>query len=97
MSDRLTIAQAAERLNVAQPIVNLWCRQGKFPNAVLEVTRRGPVWRIPESDLKDFEPPKIDRPLNSSPAQPKGATRRTRESNAVSTGNKKRGGQRKSG
>jgi hypothetical protein len=63
MSGRLTTAQVAERLNVAQPTVKLWCRQGRFPNAALEQTPRGPVWQIPETDLKNFEPPKMGRPV----------------------------------
>lgn len=62
MSETLTTAQVAERLNVAQPTVKLWCRQGKFPNAMLEQTARGPVWQIPAADLKDFTPPKMGRP-----------------------------------
>jgi predicted site-specific integrase-resolvase len=70
MSETLTTAQAAERLNVAQPTVKLWCRQGRFPNAVLEQTARGPVWQIPASDLKDFTPPKMGRPTKAPAEKP---------------------------
>ncbi|MGH9900694.1 MAG: helix-turn-helix domain-containing protein [Pyrinomonadaceae bacterium] len=96
MSDRLTTAQAAERLNVSQPTVKLWCRQGRFPGAVLVQTKRGPVWMIPESDLKDFEPPKMIRPSTTSNAAGKAAAGRVRASDGAFTG-KRRGGQRKSG
>jgi len=69
MSKNLTTAQAAERLGVAQPTVKLWCRQGRFPNAAIEETARGPVWQIPETDLNNFEPPKMGRPPKP-PAEP---------------------------
>jgi excisionase family DNA binding protein len=58
----LTTSQAAERLGVGKSTVNLWCRQGKFPNAESADTPRGPVWLIPESDLKNFKPPQMGRP-----------------------------------
>jgi hypothetical protein len=70
MRGRLTTTQAAALLKVAQPTVKLWCRQGKFPNAQLEETPRGPVWQIPESDLENFETPKIGRPPNASNITP---------------------------
>ncbi len=69
MDGGLTTAQVAERLNVARPTVKLWCRQGRFPNARLEEMPRGPVWQIPESDLTDFEPPKMGRPPAKSKAE----------------------------
>lgn len=59
---KLTTSQAAERLGVGKSTVNLWCRQGRFPNAESTDTPRGPVWLIPESDLKDFKPPTMGRP-----------------------------------
>lgn len=79
MSETLTTAQAAERLNVAQPTVKLWCRQGKFPNATLEQTARGPVWQIPTADLKDFTPPKMGRPAKPKADEPKPARRSPRK------------------
>jgi hypothetical protein len=57
----LTTSEVAARLDVAQPTVKLWCRQGKFPGAAIQETPRGPVWLIPEGDLKDFVPPKRGR------------------------------------
>jgi excisionase family DNA binding protein len=61
----LTTSRAAERLGVGKSTVNLWCRQGRFPNAESTDTPRGPVWLIPESDLEGFEPPKMGRPSKS--------------------------------
>ena len=68
MSAKLTTAQVAVRLGVSQPTVKLWCRQGKFPRAELEQTARGPIWQIPESDLRDFTPPKRGRIPRAQPA-----------------------------
>jgi Helix-turn-helix domain len=81
MSD-LTTSAVAERLDVAQPTVKLWCRQRLFPNAYLEDTPRGAVWRIPESDLIDFQ-----KPTRGRPAKPKD------EAKPEKTG-KKRGGKK---
>lgn len=59
----LTSSQVAARLNVAHSTVRAWCnRGGVFPNAHLETTPAGSYWLIPESDLKDFQPPKMGRP-----------------------------------
>ena len=60
--EKLTTSQAAKLLKVSPITVRLWCRQGKFPNAVEEDTPRGMVWQIPESDLDGFEQPKTGRP-----------------------------------
>jgi hypothetical protein len=59
---RLTTADVADRLNVAQVTVNVWCLRGKFPNAAREETPRGPVWTIPETDLVGFVKPTPGRP-----------------------------------
>ncbi len=59
---RLTTAEVAKQLGVAQVTVSVWCNQGRFPNAVREETPRGPVWMIPERDLKSFKQPKPGRP-----------------------------------
>ncbi|HEX8502002.1 MAG TPA: helix-turn-helix domain-containing protein [Pyrinomonadaceae bacterium] len=58
----LTTSQVAERLGVGRSTVNLWCRQGKFPNAEARQEVIGNVWYVPESDLADFTPPKMGRP-----------------------------------
>jgi len=54
----LTTAEAAERLGVAVVTVRLWCKEGRSPNARSVETPRGPVWYIPEGDLKGVEPRK---------------------------------------
>ena len=51
----LKVPDVAARLNVLTSTVRIWCRSGRFPNAVTEDTLRGPVWLIPESDLTGFE------------------------------------------
>lgn len=58
----LTTSQAAERLGAGKSTVNLWCRQGSFPNAYAREEERGHVWYIPESDLNGFTPPPMGRP-----------------------------------
>jgi predicted site-specific integrase-resolvase len=60
--EKLTTSQVAERMNVGQSTVNLWCRQGRFPNAQRVETPQGGYWLVPQSDLTNFEPPKIGRP-----------------------------------
>lgn len=85
----LNTSEVAARLGVAQVTVNVWCLQGKFPNAKREETQRGPVWAIPESDLKDFVKPSKGRPPKSSPAPQKRATGQKRATNGTSTSQKK--------
>jgi excisionase family DNA binding protein len=61
-AEMLTTSQVAERLGVGRSTVNLWCRQGKFPNAEPRQEVIGPVWYVPASDLENFQPPKMGRP-----------------------------------
>lgn len=58
----LTVTQAAERLNVAAITVRKWCKRGLFQHAYLHETPLGALWMIPESDLENFDPPKMGRP-----------------------------------
>jgi hypothetical protein len=74
----LTTSKVAERLKVAQPTVKLWCRQGRFPNAELQETPRGPVWMIPESDLQGFTLPTRGRPSKSKDEAEKSAAKKRR-------------------
>ncbi len=64
----LTTSQAAEQLGVGKSTVNLWCRQGRFPNAYAREEARGPVWYIPAGDLEGFTPPPMGRPLKAQAA-----------------------------
>lgn len=60
--EMLTTSQVAERLGVGRSTVNLWCRQGRFPNAEARQEVIGSVWYVPVSDLENFTPPKMGRP-----------------------------------
>lgn len=65
----LSTSQVAEQIGVSPITVRLWCRRGLFPSAYEQETPRGPVWMIPESDLKGFEAPKkTGRPPKPSAA-----------------------------
>lgn len=70
MSKNLTTSEVAEKCGVENQVVRRWCREGRFPNAhQLPVkTGNGKVWLIPESDLKNFEPPLQGRPLSKNPS-----------------------------
>ena len=85
----LTTTQAADRLGVGKSTVNLWCRQGRFPNAYAKEEARGAVWYIPESDLKGFSPPTMGRPPKSAAAPENRATGRIRASNGTAPGKQK--------
>jgi hypothetical protein len=88
----LSTGQVAERFNVITDTVRKWCRRGLFPRAREMDTPRGPVWMIPESDLKGFEPPKITgRPKRIGTG--KRATGTASAGNSGSKG-KKKGGKR---
>src|SRR5215813_3003701 len=50
----LTTREVAERLNANPGTIRMWCINGTFPNAKQEDTPRGPVWLIPETDLRGF-------------------------------------------
>jgi excisionase family DNA binding protein len=79
MKGELTAAQVAERLDVGRSTVNLWCRQGRFPGAHVEESPVGDYWLIPESDLKNFVPPKMGRPSTKSKTDGAAKPRRARK------------------
>jgi hypothetical protein len=59
----LTVADVAERFDVAERTARGWCDRGLFPHAVQgPKTGRGAIWLIPESDLENFERPKVGYP-----------------------------------
>lgn len=60
----LSASEAAKRLGVKNVTVRAWCVKGLFPNAYTEQNEffHHPIWRIPESDLKNFEKPVQGRP-----------------------------------
>jgi transposase len=81
MKKRLTTSEVAERLSVGKSTVNLWCNQGRFPNAEHVEETRGPVWYIPESDLVGFEKPQKGRPAKAA-AEPAARTRSRKKAEA---------------
>jgi hypothetical protein len=58
MNSLLSTSDVAKLLNADETTVRLWCRQGLFANA----RQIGRGWIIPESDLVDFQKPKMGRP-----------------------------------
>ncbi len=87
-----TARQLAERFGVAGSTVRGWLLRGLFPSAELKKTELGDsYWIVPESALKDFEPPKPGPVPKSLPTTQKRATGRIRASNGGSTGKKKGG------
>ncbi len=85
---KLTTSEVATRLGVGKSTVNLWCNQGRFPNAESVEETRGAVWLIPETDLNGFEKPKAGRPPKPSSTE-KTATRKAGANGGASTGKKK--------
>ena len=67
----LTVREVAEKLAANPGTVRMWCINKTFPGAVQEETLRGPVWLIPESDLKGFEKRGRERPPKEKPANDK--------------------------
>lgn len=67
----LTANEIAKIKNVKSVTVRSWLAKGFFPNAVLdEVSPFGKIWRVPESDVLAFEPPKkTGRPPKSAKSE----------------------------
>ena len=74
--EMLTTTQVAERLGVGRSTVNLWCRQGKFPNAEARREVIGNVWYVPASDLEGFVAPKMGRPAKANGTTKQAAKKR---------------------
>ena len=68
MSDELTTAEVAGRLNAPERTIRLWCKRGLFEGAHSVDSPRGPYWMIPASALKTFQ-----RPAQGRPPKPKAA------------------------
>ncbi len=86
----LKVPEIAELLDVLSSTVRLWCRSGRFPNAVQEETLRGPVWLIPESDLNGFKKRGRGRPPKPPAGAEKAATGGASASNGPSPRAQKR-------
>ena len=76
-----TVSEIAIKYNVEKRIVLGWIERGLFPNAKKEVSPFGvEFWRVPENDLKDFEPQRRrGRPTSAKPSKAALAKRRQRE------------------
>ncbi len=82
-----TARQLAERFGVAGSTVRGWLLRGLFPTAELRKTElRDSYWLVPESALKDFEPPKPGPVPKSAPVADKRATGHASASNGDATG-----------
>ena len=55
--ERLTVAEAAQRLGVSSRTVNRWCARGLLPGAYKVGTHRRGVWVIPPSALSNRAAP----------------------------------------
>jgi hypothetical protein len=59
----MTAVEFAEKVNTAYPTVAKWLREGKVPGAFRQKIGNMEIWMIPGDVLKDFERPKMGRPL----------------------------------
>ena len=69
MSEELTTADVAAKLNRPERTVRLWCKQGRFEGARSVSTPRGDYWTIPASALKTFQEPERGRPPSKKAAK----------------------------
>lgn len=73
MDKFLTAKQLAEKYGVIKRVALGWIERGYFNNAVKADSGCGvKFWQIPESDLKDFQPP-VRRGRPHDPNAPKSA------------------------
>lgn len=79
MSDELTTADVAARLNRPERTVRLWCKQGRFEGARSVQTPRGDYWKIPASALKNFQEPERGRPVTKPKTNGGGTSKRAKK------------------
>ena len=59
----LTAKEIAGRYRVEKRVAQGWIQRGYFPHAYKEEHEfLGCIWKVPESDLSGFKPPKAGRP-----------------------------------
>lgn len=58
----LTVTEAAARLDIAPRTLQLWCRQGRVPGALL--VGQGKLWLLPDP-LPEIARPAMGRPRKS--------------------------------
>lgn len=67
-----SVNEIADKFGVSKDVALRWCKEGRFPNAYQLKDIKigtGHPWRIPESDIKGFVPPKPGRPQHAEPTQ----------------------------
>ncbi|MDT5268295.1 MAG: hypothetical protein QOH49_481 [Acidobacteriota bacterium] len=79
MSEELTTADVAAKLNTPERTVRLWCKQGRFAGARSVSTPRGDYWTIPAAALKTFQKPERGRPAKPKAAAEKPALTSSRK------------------
>ena len=72
----LTTADLAARYGRNYRTATRWCQHGLFPNLIKGPrTSTGALYRIPESDLERFTPPRRGRPAAAKHKRPTGRRR----------------------
>ena len=65
----LTVKEIALKFGVDKRAAQNWVRDGRFPNAQLEIIPHfGSIWKVPESDLKNFVRPQVGQPRKEKKA-----------------------------
>lgn len=64
---QLTTAELAEKWNISQRRVAIYCKEGRIPGAVL----KGRTWLIPEDAEKPKDPRKIKNTIDTFEAEAK--------------------------
>lgn len=70
---KLSLKEVADSLGENLETVRTWRKAGRFPNADLVDTPRGPVWLVPLSDLATFQ-----KPVAGRPAKPNATSKRSK-------------------
>lgn len=79
----LTLTAVAARLGISRKTAQAWRTAGRFPNAVKQVTPRGAVWMVPESDLEGLELPTMGRPRKGEYHTPRPVSATARVGSAI--------------
>jgi hypothetical protein len=66
----LSLKEVCEITGAPGSSVRLWVKQGRFPGAIVEETRMGKLWLVPESDLEGLELKGRGRPPGSKNKKP---------------------------
>ncbi len=58
----MTVKEVSQKTGFPISTINLYCRNGRFPNARKETTQFGDFWLIPETDLEGVKKRERGRP-----------------------------------